>query len=65
MLELRIVIRLGNDAMQSGADVAAALRAIAADVDAHDTMVPTHAATVWDVNGNRVGQWKVGEGDAR
>lgn len=63
-LELRVTIRLGNDAMQTGEDLSDALRVIASDVKYLGTLSRgTHAVTVLDVNGNRVGQWKIREGE--
>lgn len=54
-------IALGNDAMQSGEDVAGALRALADVVGGHgfgplDTCA---YGVVRDLNGNTVGAWEV------
>lgn len=51
-----VEIELGNDAMQTGADVAAALREIADKLDAG-----IDAGIVRDANGNEVGRF----GDAQ
>jgi hypothetical protein len=56
-------IDLGNDAMQTGLDVANALRGVAdkltdddlAEADAYD-----RSGNIRDTNGNKVGNWKVG-----
>lgn len=61
---LRLQIGLGNDAMQTGTDVAAALRKIAARIDDEidgEDMPVTLSQTILDLNGNRVGQWNVRE----
>ena len=64
-----LTIALGNEAMRSPADLAAALRALADDMDNHTagdplepiTMGPTTriVGNVSDANGNHVGSWKV------
>jgi len=53
-------IELGNDAMQSPADVARALRAVA------DKLAPANwerasqlSSRIGDDNGNKVGEWEV------
>jgi hypothetical protein len=65
-LTLAVTIRLGNDAMQTGEDLANALEGIANDLREWSGPEPitgeTHAASLFDINGNRVGQWKVREG---
>lgn len=63
---LRLRIDLGNDAMQTGTDVAAALRKIAARIDDEidgEDMPVTLSQTILDLNGNRVGQWNVREAE--
>lgn len=52
----RLEITMGNDAMDSPADVAAALRVIADQLDADPWK---HPRTVRDLNGNTVGAWDV------
>jgi hypothetical protein len=57
-------IELGNDAMQAGFDIANALRKIADDiegnmVDETTTYESTYPEPVFDLNGNRVGFYKV------
>jgi hypothetical protein len=56
-------IQLGNDAMQSGFEVAAALRATANKIEksphGHTEMTTRDYGYVIDVNGNNVGSWEV------
>lgn len=53
-------IKLGNDAMQTGEDVARALREVAEWID-DDTPFdqPEDGKTIFDVFGNTVGNWHV------
>ena len=64
-MQLRLQIVLGNDAMTDGEDVAAALEKEAAKIrdafGANDIMIPTHAESIIDRNGARVGGWKFEE----
>lgn len=58
-----LTIELGNDAMQTGADVAEALRRLAhrlEDDDAYGELKPT-SQRIKDRNGNTVGQFTVTE----
>lgn len=50
----RVEVRLGNDAMQSGADVADALRDLASVIE-DDGDASGVYQRMFDVNGNRVG----------
>jgi hypothetical protein len=55
-------IELGNDAMQTGADVARALRKLAEHMEDTDLETPIDrpdSGHVRDTNGNRVGIWCV------
>lgn len=56
-----LTIRLGNDAMQTPADIAAALRDVADRLaDGYDPVseLGPHEGVIRDVNGNRVGTWE-------
>lgn len=58
-------IHLGNDAMQTPADLALALRELADKVavpDSRETYAPALAdsGAIRDVNGNTVGTWDIG-----
>lgn len=55
-----LTIDLGNDAMQTPADVAGILRGMLAD-DTFDSVDPFERDTrkVFDANGNSVGKWEV------
>lgn len=58
--EFTLTIRLGNDAMQSGNDIAEALvRAANYINDYHQEIEAGDALSLKDQNGNRVGEWKV------
>jgi hypothetical protein len=64
-MKFSLSIELGNDAMQSGFDVATALEAAAAYI--HDLSENTGAleaqdgAAIFDTNGNRVGFWAISQ----
>ena len=58
MATFNLTIRLGNDAMQTGEDVAEALRQAANYIEQHDT-----GSAVYDLNGNRVGSFGYTEGE--
>lgn len=60
-MRFMLAITLGNDAMQTGEDVADALRAVAAQLEQHGTITEDDAVQVGirDLNGNSVGTWKV------
>jgi hypothetical protein len=64
-LEFRLTIRLGNDAMLTGDDIADALHTIADRVPEHtgtdERAERIHAVSIRDLNGNRVGQWAIRE----
>lgn len=61
MSEFRLTIELGNEAMQSGADVSEAIvKAIPlGTLDMNAAMVSGDAGPIRDVNGNTVGRWYV------
>jgi len=48
-------IEIGNDAMQSGAEIAAALRSVANEIESIRNPRPTDSRRIRDVNGNLVG----------
>ena len=60
MAQFTLSITLGNDAMQTGNDVAEALNRAADDIwpNGWESMTNQHG-TIFDVNGNRVGDWSV------
>jgi hypothetical protein len=61
-MRFRITITLGNDAMKTSEDVASALRVVAKHVDGYDfasKTLPGMVHAIHDLNGNRVGDWKV------
>lgn len=55
-----LTIELGNDAMQAGPDVAAALRAVADRIES-DLLAASDEGrgTIRDANGNTVGRWAI------
>jgi hypothetical protein len=60
-MKFTLEIDLGNDAMQTGSDVAAALRRLA--VKLSDSLFDEGAdhGRIMDLNGNKVGTWEVSE----
>lgn len=58
-------IRMQNDAVQTDEDIAALLRQVAdvlwngGDGTRSNPTEPGRAPTIWDANGNRVGNWRV------
>jgi hypothetical protein len=52
-------IELGNDAMQTGSDIASAIRRVADHVEEMGTAVVAFKETIRDLNGNSVGYFKV------
>ena len=59
-MELRITIELGNDAMQTPADVLAAVeRSFRARMDMGAALDPLTRNIIRDDNGNTVGRWIV------
>jgi hypothetical protein len=61
-MKLKLEIKLGNDAMQTGAEVLASL----ADSLKGEEELPLEVGVggvLWDVNGNTVGKWAVVEDD--
>jgi hypothetical protein len=58
MARFKLVLNLGNEWMQSGEDVADALRRVARDVE-HIPAAGMEArqALIRDTNGNTVGRW--------
>lgn len=56
-------IKLGDDGMLDGADLAQALRTIANTLEPRtEDGLPGCESKVWDRNGNTVGRWAVKEG---
>ena len=64
-MKFLLEIELGNDAMQMGADVAEALRHVANKMDGHYIIAKEGCLTIRDLNGNRVGEYKVTKEDPR
>jgi len=56
MSTFTLKITLGNEAMQTGSDIARALRDIADDIEDQDQMSGT-GGNIMDDNGNSVGKW--------
>ena len=58
-----VELELGNEAMESANDIATALRAIADQVEQHNSQVlrPMHSRSVMDSNGNTIGSWNIQE----
>lgn len=67
MAKFQLTINLGNDAMQTGTDVAGALRAVAKRLeDNHGEFIfeDDDHGFCRDVNGNTVGKWTVELGES-
>lgn len=58
-MRFTLEIRMDNAAFDDPFELARIVREIANDVN--ENQGPCHAQSVHDVNGNRVGQWKVTE----
>jgi hypothetical protein len=52
-------IDMGNDAMQTGDDVAIALRVLAGMVESPGVIPFSHYRNIYDINGNIVGKFGV------
>jgi uncharacterized protein (DUF2342 family) len=60
MNTFQLTIDLGNDAMQTGADVARLLTDLARKLkDAYDPFAKVDGGTLRDINGNTVAKWEV------
>jgi hypothetical protein len=57
--EFTLTITLGNDAMQTGGDVAEALREVAGRIDDRRGGLFEDSGRIRDANGNTVGEWRV------
>lgn len=53
-MKFKLEITLGNDAMQTGEDIAEALCKVGEAV-----IVGVEKSGIWDINGNRVGHWEM------
>jgi len=60
-VEFKLKIKLGNAAMQTGSDVASALRKAASAVEIDDELAG-RGGIIRDLNGNTVGDWSVSGG---
>lgn len=66
MSEFRVTIRTGNAAFDDGNgtyEVARILRDIADQIEPAALADARHAVSLFDINGNRVGQYKYHEGE--
>ena len=61
MAQFVLSIKLGNEAMITGYDIAGALREIADKINDNEDMREFSGCDRWigDINGNKVGTWKV------
>jgi hypothetical protein len=60
-MKFSLEIELGNEAMQTYADIAQAVRLIFADFSNRHENAEDDAGRIYDANGNRVGQWNITE----
>ncbi len=58
MDKFTLTITLGNEAMQTGSDIAALLRRLASKIDNQDANQLT-GGKLMDLNGNCVGKWDI------
>jgi hypothetical protein len=58
-MQFNLQIKSDNDAMQTGADIARALREVADKLDYNVTPPHGEYANIKDLNGNNVGGWRV------
>jgi hypothetical protein len=59
-MKFTLEIKIGNEAMQNGDDVANALRVVAGRVEGGGEFVPGEGNGILDLNGDWVGDWRVG-----
>ena len=59
MPQFILKITLGNDAMQTGNDIAIALRNVAGILYDRDIIKHIEPSKIMDFNGNAVGSWQV------
>ena len=60
-MKFTLNIELGNDAMQTGADISDALHKLAGKVYGFDDAIEGERGVIMDTNGNKVGEWEVAE----
>lgn len=60
-MKFTLEIEMGNDAMQTYADIAQATRRIFSDFARRDEAAEDDAGRIYDINGNKVGTWEVSE----
>ena len=58
-MEFIVRITLGNDAMQTGVEVADALDEVAAQINTDGPFKVGERGSIADANGNKVGYWEV------
>lgn len=59
-MQFQLTITMGNDAMQSGEDIARALRKLASTLDRVDVVESYYpSGPIKDDNGNKVGEWEI------
>lgn len=61
MASFRLEIEMGNEAMQTYADIAQATRRIFADFANRTELLQDDAGRIYDINGNKVGTWSADE----
>jgi hypothetical protein len=59
-MKFTLQIKLGNEAMQTGYDIAQALTEVAEKLRGEDDARMDWSGNIRDINGNTVGSWKVG-----
>lgn len=61
MATFTLTIELGNDAMQTYADIARSVQLIFSDMSRRHAVAKDDAGRIYDGNGNKVGTWEVSE----
>ena len=60
-MQFTMTIELGNDAMQTGADIAQAAKLLFSDFSRQHEPLEENHGSFYDLNGNKVGTWEVGD----
>lgn len=60
-MKFTLEIELGNDAMQTYADIAHAVRRIFSDFANRHENAADDMGRIYDINGNKVGTWEISE----
>lgn len=59
MAQFTLKIKLGNEAMQTGNDLAYALKSVSSKIEDNYDKIKNESGKIMDLNGNTVGSWSV------